>query len=393
MNIENDLLQIQDDIKKYIDSGQAEKMTETETRRLLIDPLITALGWDIKDLECVRQGWRGAKSAGEQKEADYALFLKGKKKPSIIIEAKRFQANLSDKKTQTQTVLYAFLNGVEWCMLTNGHQIIVFYAFDKKDINERLLFDPIDLELLNTPDGLPVKTAADLLGMFTPNSIEDGIPNKYRENHKIRAKVFYCLDEMLRQSDKSLVSLIRKRLDYEFKPHQIAECLKGFSLSKKGVEPPPSPPEDDWKKWHLEKGCGPESRNLLLELDEIIRNNFDADGPNWNHKRYVSYRLGKKWNWISITTFLNMLKVEILVKTGSFNQSEIADKLGLAQFSEGLSLSDVFKLPSSVRIKELNKTSSRIILRFKKDYQLNRKAFLDFLKDARRNFPKSVKQK
>lgn len=213
MNVENCLLMLQDEIKKHRSSGLAERMTETETRTLLIDPLITSLGWNIKDLECVRQEWRGAKSTGEMNKADYALFLKGKNKPSVIIEAKRFRANLNEEKIQTQAVLYSFLNGVDWCILTNGHQVLVFDAFDRKDIKERLLFDLIDIELLDTPDGIPLKSAAELLGMFTPESIEAGVPNHYRETHKIRAKVFSCLDEMLRQTDKSLVSLIHKRLN------------------------------------------------------------------------------------------------------------------------------------------------------------------------------------
>lgn len=235
MDLQTVLLDLQKRIRKYVKSGQAETISETETRHLLIDPLIVALGWDINDLECVRQAWRGSKSYGEQKEADYALFLRGKEKPSVIIEAKRFSANLEKDKTLTQTLYYAYLNKVEWCILTNGHQVIVYDAFSRDPSRDRLLFDPIDINSLSTCEGITIERASALLQMFTPEGLESNRPSLFRDTYRLRSRVVNCLEKMIKDPDRSLVSLIHKRLDKEYKPKRISACLKGLIL-KEGDE-------------------------------------------------------------------------------------------------------------------------------------------------------------
>lgn len=63
----------------------------------------------------------------------------------MIVEAKRFRANLAVAKTLTQTLMYAFLNGVEWCILTNGRHAVVYDASSREPVRERALFGMIDL--------------------------------------------------------------------------------------------------------------------------------------------------------------------------------------------------------------------------------------------------------
>ena len=63
----------------------------------------------------------------------------------MIVEAKRFRANPVAAKTLTQTLMYAFLNGAEWCILTNGCHEVVYDAFGREAVREQALFGMIDL--------------------------------------------------------------------------------------------------------------------------------------------------------------------------------------------------------------------------------------------------------
>ncbi len=233
MEIEEALLQLQKRIKEHIQTGKTDAITETETRHLFIDPLIRALGWDLDDLECVRQGWRGSKRSGEQKEADYALFLKGRNKPSLIIEAKRFREELDKGKTLNQTLMYAFLNGVDWVMLTNGYRIIVYDAYGKEDVRDRFLFEPFDIQNLNTPEGISSGIAARLMKMFSPEGLENNEAQTFLRIYRDRLKVFQCIDNLIKEADKSLIMLIRKRLNKEVSVKQIQAILKVMILRQR----------------------------------------------------------------------------------------------------------------------------------------------------------------
>lgn len=87
---------------------------EANTKALLIEPLIAALGWDPTDLAAVEREVK----VFEGTFLDYALKLDGT--PRLYVEAKGLNENLDDKKFIAQTVNYANNDGVVWCVLTNG---------------------------------------------------------------------------------------------------------------------------------------------------------------------------------------------------------------------------------------------------------------------------------
>jgi len=238
MDLKEALLNLQSRIEKYQGSGQTADMTETETRRLLVDPLVQALGWDTEKLECVRQGWRGAKSAGDQREADYALFVEGQKKPAVLVEAKRFRTVLDRGQPLTQTLTYAFLNGVEWCVLTNGRSVTVYDAFSRDSVKDRLLFEAIELDRLDSAEGVSSDRAAALLAMFTPEGLRANRPADFRESHRLKADVVSCVEEMLRKPSPPLVKLVAKALEDRYGLPQIGDCLKGLRLLRGDTQLP-----------------------------------------------------------------------------------------------------------------------------------------------------------
>lgn len=137
----------------------------------------------------------------------------------------------------------------------------------------------------------------------------------------------------------------------------------------------------DGKKWHLEKRCSPKTKDLFINLDKLIQDNLVVDGPRWNQKFYIAYKVNNK-NWLTIDTMVEILRLDFLVKANSFTSDQIAEKLGIAKFEKEESLSDKFALPSSVFIKNRNEMTDRIYIRIKDDFDIESEVFLDFLQEA-----------
>jgi hypothetical protein len=144
----------------------------------------------------------------------------------------------------------------------------------------------------------------------------------------------------------------------------------------------------DGKTWHLEKRCSSKTKEMLLKLDDLIRDNFEVEGPRWSQKSYVAYRVGN-YNWLAINTHSSTLILEVLVKAGMFNQSDIAKRLSVEEFDKEDSLAEKLGLPSSVLIQNRNEATDRITLRIKEGFNLEGEAFTDFLKEVYKASPKS----
>jgi hypothetical protein len=83
---------------------------EQNTKAALIDPLLTALGWDIEDVDEV---FREYKRKPQDNPVDYALFLL--RTPRLFVEAKGLGGFLTDRKWISQywaTQPLLVLNGV-----------------------------------------------------------------------------------------------------------------------------------------------------------------------------------------------------------------------------------------------------------------------------------------
>ena len=148
-----------------------------------------------------------------------------------------------------------------------------------------------------------------------------------------------------------------------------------------------SPWSKDGKEWHLEKRCSPKTKKIFVRLDQIIQENFEVDGPRWNQKHYIAYRISN-YNWICVVTSSITLRLDFLVKANSFKSEEIAKQLGIVTFDKEESMSEKMGLPSSVLIKNRNENSDRMLLRIKDDFDMESEEFIKFLKDTYKAFPK-----
>lgn len=166
-------------------------------------------------------------------------------------------------------------------------------------------------------------------------------------------------------------------------PFQVSRFEATGGVKKDGS----SPWLKDGKSWHLDKRCSMKTRALFNRLDQIVQKNFDVDGPKWNQKLYVAYKINN-YNWISVITSSMTLRLDFLVKAKSFNSDDVANKLGIVTFDKEESMSEKMGLPSSIIIKNINEISDRMYIRVKEDFDIETDEFIKFLKDAYNAFPK-----
>ncbi|MCY4142962.1 MAG: hypothetical protein OXG08_04630 [Gammaproteobacteria bacterium] len=111
------------------------KQNEIRTRVVLIDPILSALGWNVTDPSTV-----SIEHLTEHGPVDYALLLDSK--PTVIVEAKRLEEPL--KKHEMQMLTYAMSQGIKYAVLTDGDSWDMFDVFrvagmsDKKILSIKL---------------------------------------------------------------------------------------------------------------------------------------------------------------------------------------------------------------------------------------------------------------
>ncbi|WP_029032660.1 type I restriction endonuclease [Salinarimonas rosea] len=123
---------------KDLRERRVARPTEADTIRVLITPLLRALGWDIDDLDEVRNEYRHNPS---DNPVDYALFLN--RTPVLFVEAKALGEGLDERKWMVQTINYANTSGVDWCVLTNGNEYRFYKVHAQVEVQEKLFLSVV----------------------------------------------------------------------------------------------------------------------------------------------------------------------------------------------------------------------------------------------------------
>ncbi len=163
-----ELVDVLETIKQRIrHHGSPLRENETRTRLALIDPLLTALGWDVSDPAMVTPEY----SVGSGR-ADYAL--NGSESiPAAIVEAKRLGHSLNDDE-RMQMLNYANARGVRYAAVTDGDVWEVYPVFDQSPLEDRRL---LDLHIANSPAH---ELALQFLLLWRPN-LASGQPSPAEE--------------------------------------------------------------------------------------------------------------------------------------------------------------------------------------------------------------------
>ena len=118
--------------KRIRDHGATLQQNETRTRMALIDPLLTALAWDVSDPAAVTPEYNVGNG-----RADYAL--NGSEAiPAAIVEAKRLGHNLSDdERMQPDAELRERQRVVRYAVITDGNVWELYEVFKQAPLEDR----------------------------------------------------------------------------------------------------------------------------------------------------------------------------------------------------------------------------------------------------------------
>ncbi len=152
----DDLVSVIETLQERIrDHGASLRENETRTRMALIDPLLTALGWDVSDPAVVTPEYNVS-----GRWADYAL-LRPDSQPAATIEAKKLGESLASHRMQMLN--YSNASGVEYAGLTDGDHWELYEVFQRGQLEDRRI---LDVSIANTP---AYQCALQLLLLWRPN--------------------------------------------------------------------------------------------------------------------------------------------------------------------------------------------------------------------------------
>ena len=197
-----------------------KRLPEAETKAVLIEPILDALGWDTRDLGAVR---REVPVAGGT-NVDYGL-LDGAGHVRLHVEAKALGTNLGIKVV-TQTVNYANGAGVPWAVLTDGLRWHVLWS-NAPVANDRKEVFAVDLTDLTGPDATEADRAATLaqLGLLARARVEAGDLDERGRSLFDVAVVRGVLDDLFTRPPAELVDLVAGRLRHPVEPDRIRAAL------------------------------------------------------------------------------------------------------------------------------------------------------------------------
>ena len=283
-------------LRLNLDRHRKEDLREYPTRTIFIDPLLQALGWNVRDPDEVQLEYPTI----DGKSVDYAP--KVNRKPVLFIEAKSLNDPLTDVKSITQVVGYAANAGIEWCILTNGVTYKVYRSTEKAEAPDKLLFevsiDPKESE------GRSIQQIAKQLARFSRDAMEKGVLDEIGERVFTMGKVRKALDKLFIDPPASLIKIIRSTIgDEAIKPIQVKETLKILWAQSSDVEIPVSPvvsgvpmqPEikaergRDYGEEHHVKGKPREVIELFRTIDKYCRELDPSTVQRKYLALYVSY--------------------------------------------------------------------------------------------------------
>ncbi len=288
-------------IAEVLDRAESGSMNETNTRVLLIEPVLDALGWDTRDLESVTREYK----VYDGSFLDYALMIGGK--PTLFVEAKALGKNLTDSKWVAQAINYANNEGVTWCALTDGLRYQVYKTNEPVDMSQKLLFEVDIAETSADDEDLSVMR----LSLLSRESIMRGDLDALGVRLFDDARVRDTLERLFTAPPSRFVRLVRDMLpeaERRLSPSKIQESLQRVGRSFLRADAPtietarPVPAEPKAEKprrgrtYTYERHFGDKPQvivDLYRQLHERITG-LGEDIERVYRAQYVGYRIGKK---------------------------------------------------------------------------------------------------
>jgi hypothetical protein len=177
-----------------------EIVGEQNTKAALIDPILTALGWDLQEMDESRREYR---RKPQDNPVDYALFLN--RTETLFIGAKSLERDLSDRKWISQNLSYATVVGVRWCVLTNGDEYRIYNSHAPVDVEQKLF------RSVRISDTANANSAADTLHLLSKDQMQGRLLDELWKAHFIDANVSRSIELLLANEDPGLIRLLCKK--------------------------------------------------------------------------------------------------------------------------------------------------------------------------------------
>ena len=211
---------------KYLSKKDCLELDESSTRIMINSFLSNVLGYlELEDIK--------TEARISDKYADYLIKLKNKK--HFIVEVKSISLDLTEKHFR-QALEYAANEGIDWILLTNARQFILYRVLFKKPIASKEVFS------INLMEKTKRNTIRQIF-LITKKSVEknelEEYWNKFKalEPHRL-CKIFY---------DKKIVSYIKRKLktnnSINFSDEDLIESIHQILRNPLDDEKPQAPIE------------------------------------------------------------------------------------------------------------------------------------------------------
>jgi len=195
------LIQAIQEIQQKLPSLRRQGLKETPTRTIIIDVLLEALGWHVREPDQVELEYPTV----DGKSVDYALKLNNS--PVILVEAKALGDTLDDVKAITQVVGYAANNGIIWCILTNGVLWRVYRSVENCPAPEKLIFE-VNIDP-NAPGAMSVQELARRMWFFSREEMARGTLDNLGKQTVMDRRVRKALEQLMLNPPTKFLKLVR----------------------------------------------------------------------------------------------------------------------------------------------------------------------------------------
>jgi hypothetical protein len=265
----NKLRQTVEALRTKLDGLRKQVLKETPTRTIIIDPILEALGWDVRDPDEVQLEYPTV----DGKSVDYALKIN--QKPMVLVEAKALGDPLNNVKDVTQVVGYASNDGIVWCILTNGISWKVYRSMEQCPAPDKLMFE-VSLDPGET-ECLPFDQLVEQMWRFSRDEVAKGTLDALGEQTFTDGKVQKALDTILRDPPRQFLNLIKKVTgDSALSSQQVKDSLsriEGQTRTKiqlPPVRPPSRPPSEKGHRGRKTEGLYDEGHHLEGQPQQAV---------------------------------------------------------------------------------------------------------------------------
>ena len=248
-----------------------ELIGEQNTKAALIDPLLSAMGWELQEIDEVRREYR---RKPQDNPVDYALFLN--RTECLLIEAKSLEKDLGDRKWISQNISYAAVVGVKWCVLTNGDEYRIYNSHAEVDVDEKLF------RKVRISDTEP-KLIIDTLVLLSKDKMRGSLLDEMWKAHFIDRRVRLAFESLLGEDDAPLIRAICKKAN-GVTPSEARASLKrakitiDFPLPKVLEQPAATPVRPKPEGSATPRKPGRRAREAVTPLARATLPNLIASG-------------------------------------------------------------------------------------------------------------------